>query len=447
MTRNTMQNNVKSKSLVRTVSLYLGIAVAALIILFSLSGCTDTCNTTTSYTTYQPVLASMTVLRQEVDVLPPQQRENSGKIYIYGQYLLLGDPGKGIHVFDNSDKTNPVALSFISIPGNVDMAVRGGMLYVDSYIDLLVFNINDPVNITMVNRIENVFPNYNNQFGVWVDGDQVVTALEELEIIEVTSNCADYNTEVIFMAEDVLAVPMGANFNTSNLASAPSIGIGGSTARFTIVSSYLYAVDENRMHIFDILTPGNPVDVNTVDLGWGIETIFPFKNNLFIGSQSGMIVYNIDNATSPEYMTMVDHITTCDPVVANDDFAFVTLRSGNDNNWCGTSFANQLEVIDISDVRNARRLHIYSMSGPYGLGLDGNILFVTEGSEGLKIFDITDVSKIDENLIQHMTGFDAYDVIPYNGTLILIGQDGLYQFDYTNIDEIKLLSIIPTIAL
>ena len=444
MTRIAMQNTVKSKSILRAGSLYLGIFIAVLIILFSLSGCTDKCNTTTSYTTYQPVLASMTALRQEVDVLPPQEREHSGKIYIYGQYLLLGDPGKGIHVFDNTDKTNPVALSFINIPGNVDMAVRGGMLYVDSYIDLLVFNINDPTNITMANRVENVFPNYNNQFGVWVDGDQVVTALEELDIIEVTSDCADYNSGLIFMAEDVLAVPMSGSPNTTDLASAPSIGIGGSTARFTIVSSYLYTVDENVMHIFDILSPENPVDVNQVELGWGIETIFPFKNNLFIGSQSGMIVYNIDNAASPEYMTMVNHITACDPVVANDDYAFVTLRSENDNNWCGTSFANQLEVIDISDIRNARRLYTYPMFGPYGLGLDGNILFITEGSEGLKIFDITDVSKIGENLIQHMTGFDAYDVIPLNGTLILIGRDGLYQFDYTNIDEIKLLSVIPT---
>jgi hypothetical protein len=440
-----MQSIVKSKSLIRALSLYLGIVVAALISLFSLSGCADKCSTTSSYTTYRPVLASMSALRQEVDVLPPQQRENSGKIYIYGQYLLLGDPGKGIHVFDNSDKTNPLALSFINIPGNVDMAVRGGMLYVDSYIDLLVFNINDPTNITMANRIENVFPNYNNQFGVWVDGDQVVTALEELDIIDFTNDCADYNSSVIFMSEDVLAVPMGAGANP-NMGSAPSIGIGGSTARFTIVNSYLYTVDEYMMHIFDILSPENPVDVNTVDLGWGIETIFPFKNNLFVGSQSGMIVYNIDNAAAPEYMTMVQHITACDPVVANDDYAFVTLRSENDTNWCGTSFANQLDVIDISDIRNARIVHTYPMFGPYGLGLDGNILFVTEGSEGLKIFDVTDVSKIDENLIQHMTGFDAYDVIPHNGTLILIGLDGLYQFDYTNIDEIKLLSIIPTAA-
>ena len=222
-----MQNIIKSKSFLRTVSLSLGVIVAALILLFALSGCTDTCNTTTSYTTYKPVLASMADLRMEVAVLPPQERENPGKIYIYGQYLLLGDPGKGIHVFDNSDKTNPLAISFVNIPGNVDMAVRGGILYADSYIDLLVFDMNDPTNISLTSRLENVFPNYNSQFGVWVEGDQVVTALEELDIVEVTSECADYNSGIIFMAEDVMGVPMGASNSFFDLQGAPSIGIGG----------------------------------------------------------------------------------------------------------------------------------------------------------------------------------------------------------------------------
>ena len=199
------------------------------------------------------------------------------------------------------------------------------------------------------------------------------------------------------------------------------------------------------MHVFNVTSGDNPVDESTIDLGWNIETIFPYKNNLFIGSQSGMFVYNIDNPAQPQYMSSVSHITTCDPVVANDTYAFVTLRStDNNNNWCGNTFTNQLDVIDITDVTNAKLLYEFNMTSPYGLGLDGNTLFVTEGDNGLKVFDITDVSKIDENMIQHLTGFNAYDVIPNKGTLILTGNDGLYQFDYTNVDEIKLLSLIPS---
>ena len=438
-----MKTIFNSNSPGRSIALYLGIVLGLIILLIILPGCTDTCNTTTTYTTYQPVFRSMSELRLEVKILPPQPRESQGKIYIYGQYLLLGDPGKGIHVFDNSDKTNPGAISFVNIPGNVDMAVKEGKLYADSYIDLLVFDMTNPTNISLANRLENVFPLYNDQFGVWAEDGMVVTALEELEVVDVTTNCADRSPGIIFMAEDVLAVSVDASFNKANLGATPAIGIGGSMARFTIAGNYLYTVDDYLMHVFDIIAPENPVEGNIVDLGWGIETIFPFKNNLFIGSRSGMSIYNIDNPEQPEFMSTVQHITTCDPVVANDKFAFVTLRSDNANNWCGNTLTNQLDVIDITDVTNAKLLHVYNMTGPYGLGLDGNTLFVTEGDDGLKVFDVSDVSKIDQNMIQHLQGFNAYDVIPYNGTLILTGNDGLYQFDYTNLDEIKLLSLIP----
>ena len=439
-----MKTIFNSDSPRRSIAIYLGIVLGLIILLIILPGCTDTCETTTTYTTYQPVFGNMSELRLEVDVLPPQPRESQGKIYIYGQYLLLGELGKGIHVFDNSDQTNPVAVSFINIPGNVDMAVTGGKLYADSYVDLLVFDMTTPANVSLAARVENAFPLYNDQFGVWVEDGMVVTALEELEVVDVTTNCADRSPGILFMSEDVIAFSADASFSGTNLSAAPAIGIGGSMARFTIVGDYLYTVDDYMLHVFDIVVPENPVAGNEINLGWGIETIFPFKDNLFIGSRSGMSIYNIEIPEQPEFMSTVNHITTCDPVVANDDYAFVTLRSDNADTWCGSSFTNQLDVIDITDVANARLLHTFTMTGPYGLGLDGNTLFVTEGDAGLKIFDISDVSNIDQNMIQHLQGFNAYDVIPFNGILILTGKDGLYQFDYSNLDEIKLLSLIPS---
>jgi hypothetical protein len=438
-----MKSIHKFNPVLRSVILYLGIAIGILVLIFSLSGCTDQCTTTTTYTIYEPVYASMNKLRLEVDVLPPQPRESLGKIYIYGQYLLLGDPGKGIHVFDNSDQSNPLAISFINIPGNVDMAVKDGKLYVDSYIDLLVFDMSDPTNISLANRLEDVFPLYNDQFGVQSDGDRVVTSIEELEMVDISSNCIDRSPGILFMEGDLIAVSASASSTLNSLGAGPTIGVGGSMARFTIVGNYLYAVDDYLMHVFDIIAPENPVAGNTVDLGWGIETIFPFKSNLFIGSRSGMSIYNINDPAQPAFMSTVQHITTCDPVVANDEYAFVTLRSDNANDWCGNTMTNQLDVIDIVDVANASLLHTFPMTGPYGLGLDGNTLFVTEGDDGLKVFDVSDVAKIDQNLIQHLKGFNAYDVIPNKGTLILVGEDGLYQFDYTNLNEIKLLSLIP----
>ena len=77
-------------------------------------------------------------------------------------------------------------------------------------------------------------------------------------------------------------------------------GIGGSMARFTIVDDYLYTIDSWTLKSYDITDQLNPVYKEDVNLGWGIETIFPYNGNLFIGAQSGMHIYNLDNKESPE---------------------------------------------------------------------------------------------------------------------------------------------------
>jgi hypothetical protein len=85
------------------------------------------------------------------------------------------------------------------------------------------------------------------------------------------------------------------------------------------------------------------------------------------------------------------------------------------------------------------------MKNPHGLGLDGDVLFICEGDFGLKIYNASDINEIDQNLVKHYTDMHAYDVIPYNNNLIMIGTDGLYQYDYTLLEDIKLLSHLPII--
>ena len=87
------------------------------------------------------------------------------------------------------------------------------------------------------------------------------------------------------------------------------------------------------------------------------------------------------------------------------------------------------------------------MHNPHGLGLDGNALFICEGDLGLKIFNASDIEEIDKNLIKHYNSMNAYDVIPYNDNLIMIGMDGLYQYNYSSLDDIQYLSHLPIIQI
>jgi len=92
-----------------------------------------------------------------VEVLPSQEIDKAGKIYVYGDTLLVAEVDKGIHVIDNSDKKNPKPKAFLEIPGNLDMAVKDGYLYVDSYMDLVVMDIHDLNQIKEVSRTNDTF--------------------------------------------------------------------------------------------------------------------------------------------------------------------------------------------------------------------------------------------------------------------------------------------------
>jgi hypothetical protein len=118
--------------------------------------------------THEPVYLSWDEFRSSVEVLPPRKIMKRGKIYVKDSYLYVNEPNKGIHVVDNSDPNKPVQKCFISIPGNIDLAIKGSFLYADSYVDMLVFALTiNPEDIVMIRRIEDVFeynPRQNTPF-------------------------------------------------------------------------------------------------------------------------------------------------------------------------------------------------------------------------------------------------------------------------------------------
>ena len=209
----------------------------------------------------------------------------------------------------------------------------------------------------------------------------------------------------------------------------------GSMARFAVHGDYLYAVSNFSLKVFAL--SGNTVTNGGEQyLNWNTETIFPYGQKLFLGTTSGLLIYDITNPAVPERLSSLNHVLGCDPVVVQWDYAYVTIRGGN---TCGQDLS-LLDVVDVSNPAQPRLKVSYGMQSPYGLGIDGDVLFVCD--EGLKVFDASDPLLIGGRLLKHFTGINGFDVIPYNHTLILIGSDGLYQYDYSDILDIKQISVL-----
>lgn len=243
--------------------------------------------------------------------------------------------------------------------------------------------------------------------------------------------------------EDGIALTsaMASSFNR-NVAMAPNgkatTGIGGSMARFTVAGNHLYALDGANMDILEVSVPENPKARKEVPIAWDAETIFPHKENLFFGTQSGMLIYDIKDPESPSLISTYAHIRSCDPVVVEENYAYVTLRNGS---TCG-GFTNQLEVIDISNLSSPVLKTTCSMTNPFGLGIDNGTLFVCDGSSGLRVLDATDALSVCDKQLAHYDKVQALDIIPYQHVAMMIGQDGLYQYDYSDLSNIKLLSTL-----
>jgi hypothetical protein len=224
--------------------------------------------------------------------------------------------------------------------------------------------------------------------------------------------------------------------STASLISAGA-GTGGSMARFTVAGNALYMVSNSSLRVYDISRNTDPQSVAKISLGFGVETIFPYKQNLFIGTQTGMYIYDIARPGSPQRLSFYQHIVSCDPVVVQGNMAYVTLRSGTN---CRGATLNSLDVVDVSNLNAPKVLKSYPMKNPHGLGVDGNLLFVCEGDYGLKVLDIS--NPLDVKQIQYIENVRTYDVIPNRNVLIVTGKDGIFQYSYADPRALKLLSTI-----
>lgn len=405
----------------------------SLICLFC--GCNDDMKVkeTITYTVNKPVLMSADVFRSSVKVTTqPEEITQKGKICFYEGYLYISEPGKGIHIIDNRNPASPASVGFIELIGNADVAIRNNILYADSYIDLVGFDISNPALPVLKSRLENVFPqSYPPIEEGYIDSELCNLAATNGNIVVGWTQEEETHTLEYYKNEQVYNDAMT---NSSGGSSGGSTGVNGSMSRFGLYKDYLYVVLNDYMSIFNLAGDEPEKAVENMYIGGSVETIFSYKDCMFMGTPTGMMIYSVADPLKPEYQSMMWHVYGCDPVVVENDIAYVTVHSGNN---CGQNF-NELIILNVKDVKNPQPIVSYTMTKPKGLGIDNGTLFLCD--DGLKIYNAEDSQTLMANRLAHYSGMEGYDVIPHDNVLMMIADDGIYQYDYSNLKEIKQLS-------
>jgi hypothetical protein len=407
-----------------------------------LTGCLkDACETSTSYVRYDPVFITPAELRRDIKPEAPRPLKDAGKIYVYEGYLIINEPEEGLHIVDNRNPKSPVPVAFLPIPGNIDMAIRNNILYADSWVDLVMINLDDPANPKFAGRVQDAFPNFG------IDPKLGITVTyKESKVTESIPSC-DQGGPVFFRGNELW---LNASFDVQRAGAAGgskvgapggnTVGVGGSTARFTITGTHLYTVDHANLRVFNLKNATEPKLANTLGIGWEIETIYPYEDKLFIGGMAGMQIFDAKDPENPRFLSNFQHARACDPVVAQGNRAYVTLRAGTPCQ--GTN--NQLDVLDITEITQPKLIKTYAMHKPIGLSITGEVLMICESDQGLKVFNAKDDLSIDKNLLQHLNAFDAFDIIALEkqSLAIITGKNGIYQYDYSNPQKLQRLSVM-----
>ena len=389
---------------------------------------------------FVPQYETTAQLAAKVTVESPKDYAEAGKIVTYQNYIFINKPNEGIHVVDNSNPATPVNLHFINIPGSLDLTIIDDHLYSDMFSALVVFDISDVTLPDLIEdfTIEEVFY-YNpyrtldnvSRLEVGYDYTQYESIDDSRGIVtgwEVEIRQEPLEDQILYLRLEDTAIAETTSSDQSN--GFNEVSTAGSMTRFLPIDRYLYTINFNELVLFSIGDNYQPSRFARLDTGTQAETLFQLNNLLFVGSTTGMLMYDVTSPSNPNYLNSIEHFRSCDPVVADENYAYVTLRGGTN---CFTE-TNELQIIDIRTPEELSVVARQVMFNPHGLAIHEDYLLVCDGTAGLKVVDVSNREQ-PEILSTDNVPF-AYDIIVDFPSALVVGEGVLYQYDLSNLPEI-----------
>lgn len=279
-------------------------------------------------------------------------------IYLYDTLMLASDINSGLKIYSVNDPSNPEHLITIQLDGNSGSAMKGRMIFANSWDGIYAFRLNEDLSYDTLSTIKKSY--------YWDD--------------DIIYEPVDYSSGGFF------GCAAFDNVVNSEMADGTS-GVGGSYALFAVRDTFLYYLDEHEVVTMSIANEDSLIELHRTYVDWTAETLFPSDKFLYLGGSNGMYILSLENPAVPVKIGTMQHFTAYDPVVVKDSTAFVTLRS---------SGRNVLLSVDVKDPTNPELIKEYSATTPYGLSIQDTLLYVSNGYNGFTLYNVKDPANISQ---------------------------------------------------
>jgi len=391
-----------------------------------------------SFTKAEAIYGDLDSLRSLPLLIPKQPVVNPKSYYISSNFVLVGELHKGIHIYDNLNGQDPQRVSFIQIPNNKEFYVKDNFLYAESMYDVVKIDISDIYNPTLVSRAENVFweVQYNDKGQALIGFDYYFTT----ESFNVNSPEAKELKKSGTLYYDYVDNLIPASAIPSSFTGSYENG-KGTMNRIAVDFNHVYIIGDSKLYTlsdYSSLHKTSEIKINS-----GTETIYTDNNRLYLGSTTAMTVYNASNPGNPKEIFNLAHAESCDPVLANGNVAYYTLRAV-ENEGCNALGENTLNVVDVTSNSSASLVNTYNLDSPYGLAMVSNYLLVGEGNNGLTIFDASSPrNPLKKVTFSHITAFDIMAHPTDQNVIIASTHNGLIKItmDWSTLQVLDLTNI------
>lgn len=278
-------------------------------------------------------------------------------IFLDSNFAFVADGNDGLEILNVSDPSNPSEIGDHFFFGYTrDVAIKGNYAYIAASNDgLRVVNISTLSNPSLVNFH---YDGSGLAFGVTINGSYafVADSSDGLEIINITDPTNPIEVGEFYDGE-------------------------GSAKRVTVRGSYAFVADlDDGLEIINASDPTNPIKEGEYSNFGFIEAVAIDGSYAYLANhQVGLEILDISDLSNPTKINeySIGNNDTLD-VIVSDGFAYIAKSDGG------------VEIINVSNPYSIVKIgEFYDGGSASSLALNGSLLYVADGDDGIEILALT----------------------------------------------------------